>query len=42
LVKHTIADRVYNNINIKTSFTYTEKEHFSYTSDKNNTLTNLN
>ena len=27
LEKHTIADRVYNNINNKTSFTYTEKEH---------------
>src|SRR6218665_1665534 len=34
LVKHAIADRVYNNINNKTSFTYTEKEHFSYTSEK--------
>ena len=31
LEKHTIADRAYNNINNKTSFTYTEKEHFSYT-----------
>jgi len=30
---------VYNNINNKTSFTYTEKEHFSYTSEKNKTLT---
>ena len=34
LVKHTIADSVYNNIKNKTSFTYTEKEHFSYTHKK--------
>ena len=39
--KHTctVADRVYNNINNKTSFTYTEKEHFSYTKTKRDTLT---